>query len=94
MAFNAAPLPYCPNVSLPHTLLPASLARPVNLKAVSPYLETPTYFGHPLQIQGTLLELGYGPTVLADEMMVMVIGQLVARTVPEVEPADEPKLGE
>lgn len=47
-----------------------------------------------MKIQWTLLELGYGPTFLADEMMMMVIGQLVARAVAEVEPADEPELRE
>ena len=47
-----------------------------------------------MHIQRTLLKLGYGPTVFADEVMVMVLGQLVARTVAEVKPADKSKLGE
>ena len=61
---------------------------------MSPNLEAATYLGKPLQIKGALLELGYGPTVLADEVMVVILGQLVTRTVAEVKPADESKLGE
>ena len=79
---------------LPHALLPAIRARPVNLQAVGTDLEVATDTGKALQIQRTLLELRDAPAVLTDKVVVMVLGQLVARTATKVQPANEPQLRE
>ena len=57
-------------------------------------LEAATYLGKTLQVQWAWVELGHGPTLLADEVMVMILGQLVARPAPEIQPSDESKLRE
>ncbi len=45
----------------------------------------------PFYIQRTLVELGDPAAKLTDKVMVMVLGQLVARPVTEVQPAHEPQ---
>ena len=47
-----------------------------------------------LQVHRAPLELRDVPTILTDKVVVVILGQLVARTVTKVEPAYEPKLGE
>src|SRR5215203_762303 len=77
-----------------HAPLPARRARPVNLEAVGTDLEVGADAGQILQVHRTPLELGDAPTTLTDEVVVVILGQLVARTVSKVEPAHEPKPGE
>ena len=57
-------------------------------------LEVNADSGKALQIHGTHLELSDAPTVLTDKVVVVVLSQLVARTLAKVEPAHEPKPGE
>jgi hypothetical protein len=57
-------------------------------------LETAADLGQQPEIQRTLLELGHAAAVLADEVVVVVLGQLVARAAAEVEPAYQPQLRE
>src|ERR687894_865532 len=94
-AFTGAATPRTParppTAPLP---LPARGAPPVDLQAVGPNLEIAADLGQPSQIQRTLVELGHSAAGLADEVVVVVLGQFVARAVPEVEPAHQSQLRE
>src|SRR5215211_3091320 len=68
--------------------LPAIGAAPVDREAVGSDLEV-----HVLQqtrIDRAFLELGDAAAGLADQVVMMVLGQLVARTVPEIQPPHHP----
>ncbi len=74
--------------------LPARGAPPVDLETVGADLEIAADLGQPSKIQRTLLELRHAAAILADEVVVVVLGQLVARAVAEVEPAHQSQLRE
>jgi hypothetical protein len=61
---------------------------------VGTYLEVAADTGEALQVHGTPLELLDASTVLTDKVVVVVLSQLVARTLTKVEPAHDPKPGE
>ena len=71
-------------------LLPAFGARPVHLQAVGAHLEAAN-FGKAAPIQRASLELRDPPASLANEVVVMVFGQLVARTIPQIQPPHQPQ---
>jgi len=54
-------------------------------------LEVATDTGKVLQVYWTLLELRNIPTPLTDEVVMMVVGKLVARATAEIQPPHEPK---
>ena len=56
--------------------------------------EVAANLGQQSEIQRALLELGHAAAVLADEVMVVVLGQLVAWAIAEIEPAHQPQLRE
>jgi hypothetical protein len=71
-------------------ILPARGAPPVNLQAMGANFEVAANLGQQSEIQRALLELGHAAAVLADEVMVVVLGQLVAWAIAEIEPAHQP----
>src|SRR5215203_5536648 len=74
-----------------HAPLPASRARAVHLQAVGADLEIATGRGKALQVYRTLLELRNISTPFTDEVVMMVLGELVARATAEIQPPHEPQ---
>src|SRR5919107_1776712 len=72
--------------------LPARRTPPVELQAVGAHLEV--LEPQAPEVQGALLELGDVAARLADQVVVMVLRKLVARSIPEVQPPHRPDLGE
>src|SRR5215203_2132522 len=71
--------------------LTACGARSVHLQAVGADPEIPTGTRNPAQVQRALLELRDLPAPLADEVVVMILRELVARTSPKIQPPYQPQ---
>ena len=71
--------------------LPASRTRTVHLQAVGTDLEAGVDRRKVLQVYGTVFELGNIPAPFTDEVMMMVLGELVARAAAEIQPPHEPQ---